>query len=47
MIFVSQAGRSGHEHICESLEFFTKDVVPEFEERETDPEAVIRAAMKA
>ena len=34
MIFVSQAGRNRHEHICESLELFAKDVMPEFHDRE-------------
>jgi len=33
VIFVSQAGRNRHEHICESLELFAKDVMPEFKER--------------
>ena len=33
-LFVSQAGRNRHEHICESLELFAKDVMPEFHERE-------------
>jgi alkanesulfonate monooxygenase SsuD/methylene tetrahydromethanopterin reductase-like flavin-dependent oxidoreductase (luciferase family)/putative sterol carrier protein len=33
VIFVSQAGRNQHEHICESLELFAKEVMPEFAER--------------
>ncbi len=36
VIFVSQAGRNRHEHICESLELFSRTVMPEFHERETD-----------
>jgi alkanesulfonate monooxygenase SsuD/methylene tetrahydromethanopterin reductase-like flavin-dependent oxidoreductase (luciferase family) len=36
VIFVSQAGRNRHEHICESLELFARDVMPEFAEREPD-----------
>ncbi|HEX6236513.1 MAG TPA: LLM class flavin-dependent oxidoreductase [Acidimicrobiales bacterium] len=36
VIFVSQAGRNRHEHICESLELFAREVMPEFAER--DPE---------
>jgi alkanesulfonate monooxygenase SsuD/methylene tetrahydromethanopterin reductase-like flavin-dependent oxidoreductase (luciferase family) len=36
VIFVSQAGRNRHEHICESLELFAREVMPEFHER--DPE---------
>ena len=34
VIFVSQAGRNRHEHICESLELFAKEVMPEFHEGE-------------
>jgi alkanesulfonate monooxygenase SsuD/methylene tetrahydromethanopterin reductase-like flavin-dependent oxidoreductase (luciferase family) len=30
LIFVSQAGRNRHEHICESLELFAAEVLPEF-----------------
>jgi alkanesulfonate monooxygenase SsuD/methylene tetrahydromethanopterin reductase-like flavin-dependent oxidoreductase (luciferase family) len=30
IIFVSQSGRNQHEHICESLELFGKEVLPEF-----------------
>jgi alkanesulfonate monooxygenase SsuD/methylene tetrahydromethanopterin reductase-like flavin-dependent oxidoreductase (luciferase family) len=33
LIFVSQAGRNRHEHICESLELFAAEVLPEFAER--------------
>jgi alkanesulfonate monooxygenase SsuD/methylene tetrahydromethanopterin reductase-like flavin-dependent oxidoreductase (luciferase family) len=33
LIFVSQAGRNQHEHICESLELFAKEVMSEFKER--------------
>jgi alkanesulfonate monooxygenase SsuD/methylene tetrahydromethanopterin reductase-like flavin-dependent oxidoreductase (luciferase family) len=38
VIFVSQAGRNRHEHICESLELFARDVLPEFAEREDERE---------
>jgi hypothetical protein len=30
MIFVLQAGRNRHEHICESLELFAQEVMPQF-----------------
>ena len=30
VIFMQQAGRNRHEHICESLELFAKEVMPEF-----------------
>ena len=33
LIFVSQAGRNRHEHICESLELFAREVMPEFQDR--------------
>jgi hypothetical protein len=33
LIFVSQAGRNRHEHICESMELFAREVLPEFAER--------------
>jgi alkanesulfonate monooxygenase SsuD/methylene tetrahydromethanopterin reductase-like flavin-dependent oxidoreductase (luciferase family) len=33
LIFVSQAGRNRHEHICESMELFAREVMPEFHER--------------
>ena len=38
LIFVSQAGRNRHEHICESLELFAREVMPEFHERADDHE---------
>ncbi|HVM52850.1 MAG TPA: LLM class flavin-dependent oxidoreductase [Acidimicrobiales bacterium] len=34
LIFVMQAGNNKHEHICESLELFAKEVMPEFKERD-------------
>jgi alkanesulfonate monooxygenase SsuD/methylene tetrahydromethanopterin reductase-like flavin-dependent oxidoreductase (luciferase family)/putative sterol carrier protein len=33
VIFVSQAGRNRHEHICESLELFGREVLPRFAEQ--------------
>jgi len=39
LILVSQAGRNQHEHICESLELFAREVMPEFQEEEADREA--------
>jgi alkanesulfonate monooxygenase SsuD/methylene tetrahydromethanopterin reductase-like flavin-dependent oxidoreductase (luciferase family) len=33
LIFVSQCGKNQHEHICESLELFATEVMPEFHER--------------
>ncbi len=34
VIFVLQAGRNRHEHICESLELFGTEVLPAFQERD-------------
>jgi alkanesulfonate monooxygenase SsuD/methylene tetrahydromethanopterin reductase-like flavin-dependent oxidoreductase (luciferase family) len=42
LILVSQSGHNRHEHICESLELFAKEVMPEFAEEEPG-----RAAAKA
>lgn len=39
VIFVSQGGKAKHEHICESLELFAKEVMPEFHEREEEHQA--------
>ncbi len=30
IIFLNQAGKNPHEHICEGLELFAKEVMPEF-----------------
>jgi len=34
VVFIQQAGRNRHEHICESLELFAREVMPEFKEKE-------------
>src|SRR5207302_6881320 len=34
VIFISQTGKTRHEHICESLETFAREVLPEFAERD-------------
>jgi len=34
--FIQQGGRNKHEHICEALELFAAEVMPEFKERETE-----------
>jgi alkanesulfonate monooxygenase SsuD/methylene tetrahydromethanopterin reductase-like flavin-dependent oxidoreductase (luciferase family) len=34
VVFIQQAGRNRHEHICESLELFAARVMPEFHARE-------------
>jgi alkanesulfonate monooxygenase SsuD/methylene tetrahydromethanopterin reductase-like flavin-dependent oxidoreductase (luciferase family) len=36
VIFIQQAGMNLHEHICESLELFGSEVMPEFKAREAD-----------
>jgi alkanesulfonate monooxygenase SsuD/methylene tetrahydromethanopterin reductase-like flavin-dependent oxidoreductase (luciferase family) len=45
LIFVSQAGRNRHEHICESLELFARDVMPEFHDRAEAQEEAKRARL--
>ena len=34
VVFIQQGGRNRHDHICESLELFAHEVMPEFDERE-------------
>ena len=34
MMFVQQSGKNRHEHICQSLEVFASQVMPEFKERD-------------
>jgi len=34
LLLYSQVGRNDHEHICESLELFAREVMPEFVERD-------------
>jgi alkanesulfonate monooxygenase SsuD/methylene tetrahydromethanopterin reductase-like flavin-dependent oxidoreductase (luciferase family) len=36
--FIQQGGRNRHEHICEALELFARDVMPEFKEHEEERE---------
>jgi hypothetical protein len=36
--FIQQAGMNEHSHICESLEIFAAEVMPEFKEREAERE---------
>jgi alkanesulfonate monooxygenase SsuD/methylene tetrahydromethanopterin reductase-like flavin-dependent oxidoreductase (luciferase family) len=40
LIFIMQAGKNRHDHICESLEMFGTQVLPEFQERD---EAIVAA----
>jgi hypothetical protein len=47
LIFVSQAGRNRHEHICESLELFAREVMPEFLDREPQREREKRERLAA
>ncbi|MGO9560062.1 MAG: LLM class flavin-dependent oxidoreductase [Acidimicrobiales bacterium] len=39
VIFISQAGRNRHEDICESLELFAAEILPEFAAEEPEREA--------
>ena len=38
-IFIQQGGNNQHEHICESLELFAHEVMPEFKERDAARQA--------
>jgi alkanesulfonate monooxygenase SsuD/methylene tetrahydromethanopterin reductase-like flavin-dependent oxidoreductase (luciferase family) len=35
VVFIQQGGRNRHEHICESLEIFAREIMPEFHDAET------------
>jgi len=39
VIFVGQSGRNKHEHICESIELFAREVLPHFEAKRATKEA--------
>jgi alkanesulfonate monooxygenase SsuD/methylene tetrahydromethanopterin reductase-like flavin-dependent oxidoreductase (luciferase family) len=39
VIFLNQAGKNTHEHICEGLELFAKEVMPEFHAHEPEQQA--------
>ena len=39
VIFLQQGGKNRHEHICESLELFAREVMPEFVEGREEREA--------
>ena len=39
VILLNQAGKNSHEHICESLELFAKEVMPEFHAAHAEQEA--------
>lgn len=45
VIFAAQAGNNRHEHICESLELFSKTVMPQFAEKEDAHQAEKRARL--
>jgi alkanesulfonate monooxygenase SsuD/methylene tetrahydromethanopterin reductase-like flavin-dependent oxidoreductase (luciferase family) len=42
VIFAAQCGRNQHEHVCESLELFGKEVLPRFAEGRDEEEAAKR-----
>jgi alkanesulfonate monooxygenase SsuD/methylene tetrahydromethanopterin reductase-like flavin-dependent oxidoreductase (luciferase family) len=46
VIFLQQAGRNAHEHICESLELFASEVMPEFAAEVAAREARKRAELE-
>jgi hypothetical protein len=36
VVLINQTGKNTHEHICESLDLFAKEVMPEFHDMEPD-----------
>ena len=44
-VFIQQSGRALHQHICESLELFAAEVMPEFKAREAAREEKKRAEL--
>jgi hypothetical protein len=44
--FIQQAGLNRHEHICEALELFAEEVMPEFKERTAEQEAKKQAELE-
>ena len=47
LIFVMQAGRNRHEHICESIELFAAEVMPEFAAARRRGRRAARRALRA
>ena len=47
LIFVMQAGRNRHEHICESIELFASEVMPEFAAARRRGRRAARRALRA
>ncbi len=45
VVFIQQGGRNRHEHICESLELFAAEVMPEFKAEEAERERVKEAEL--
>jgi alkanesulfonate monooxygenase SsuD/methylene tetrahydromethanopterin reductase-like flavin-dependent oxidoreductase (luciferase family) len=45
IILLNQAGKNAHEHICESLELFAKEVMPEFHANEPGHQAWKQAVL--
>ncbi len=46
LIFVLQAGNNQHEHICEAIELFGKEVLPEFKDRHDKQHAAKMARLE-
>ena len=44
-VFIQQSGRTLHRHICESLELFAAEVMPDFKRQEAEREATKREAL--
>jgi alkanesulfonate monooxygenase SsuD/methylene tetrahydromethanopterin reductase-like flavin-dependent oxidoreductase (luciferase family) len=46
IILLNQAGKNAHEHICESLELFAREVMPEFHAKEPEHQAWKQRVLK-
>src|SRR5580658_6446089 len=46
IILLNQAGKNSHEHICESLELFAREVMPEFHEQEAEQQSWKQQVMR-
>ena len=47
VVFIQQGGRNEHEHICDSLRLFAREVMPEFAARDAEREAAKSARLSS
>jgi alkanesulfonate monooxygenase SsuD/methylene tetrahydromethanopterin reductase-like flavin-dependent oxidoreductase (luciferase family) len=46
ILLIAQSGRTSHEHVCESMELFAREVMPEFHERHEEAEREKNARLR-